>query len=990
MPSRLNLLTERWSTLDLPILPFLAPRVFTPWPRRIRRSHSGPKATARAVSTQQSWDNKEENSRGDGIEKSSESAGGQNDFWSKYESIWGPTKRKKRGAPLGASANPGSRQEDAMTRSHAEVLECGTAFIRRMPATCRRSRQPREQSQSPESEGPKQAFDEKNEQKPPEEEWAAMSKAKRILHLKKLWKGLKRAKNRSKLQKQARGMLKTRIKFVRLAPEKGLGKFHFSTSWNWRFAMLNARYDEATNGRVRSKVATYKKPRISKNFIKELVEDQSLEHIRERWTKLPPSRRRYLWAEVMLTTLEDYPNQALDVLQATFMSPYPEGYTLSDSIDYIMSHADDERIPLKGDFLLGLSKTITLILKKGPKDHVHLSQRALFRLVRMVCSENHALEFRTGRSMSDYQKGSMIKSIYRTLVNVNHPMHANTLIQFASGAAKKTGTKLACEILQRLKDEGTDFNTPKILSLCSTLLSRIHQQSLRGLGDDTISTTNIFRFVLEAGAEPNIITYNMLLKSSLDVGDHQTAWQMHEMMIASGPIPDAHTYSMLLNDAKLRVDSPGIRAVLDHVRSGGIRNDHIATDILHAILSLHQQERRTAMTSDQPIKSQKPIFNRLLQVYYDQFDIRPLARIIPYFANQFPDLMEERGEDMQDLMREPSEATLVVMITGYLDNPQDSRTVGLFYKHFRSLLLQNDPVVAPLMKTTHVWNSVLMALGKFGRLADCSSLVGDMLSGPDHTFDQSRPAVSVESVETEPRVSGDNPRLSLSPDESNSEPLDGQCEPKTEIAPADDVLQPICQDSPQPETSPRSSLPALPNLPSSRPLILQPPKPDVYTWSILLKLFMEQRQPLAAEKVLTMMLSRGIVPTQVTYNTLIVGYARMDDTVMTVDALRRLEQAGFSADDSTMNALAALRNRRALVEAMTRRDLERMEGSAHGGVEERLVNEGVGRMKSGGGGEWEMLGDEERELQDLWRVDEEKEKKFLEDDVAEEYAVDER
>src|SRR5271167_2593305 len=40
MPPRLDLLTKRWSTFDLPILPCLAPQVFQPWPYGQRPVHS--------------------------------------------------------------------------------------------------------------------------------------------------------------------------------------------------------------------------------------------------------------------------------------------------------------------------------------------------------------------------------------------------------------------------------------------------------------------------------------------------------------------------------------------------------------------------------------------------------------------------------------------------------------------------------------------------------------------------------------------------------------------------------------------------------------------------------------------------------------------------------------------------------------------------------------------------------------------------------------
>ncbi|KAG9234395.1 hypothetical protein BJ875DRAFT_16240 [Amylocarpus encephaloides] len=101
------------------------------------------------------------------------------------------------------------------------------------------------------------------------------------------------------------------------------------------------------------------------------------------------------------------------------------------------------------------------------------------------------------------------------------------------------------------------------------------------------------------------------------------------------------------------------------------------------------------------------------------------------------------------------------------------------------------------------------------------------------------------------------------------------------------------------------------------------PKPNEYTWTILLKMFMDHRQPRAAEKVLGMMNERGIKPTRVTYNILVQGYARMEDTRMVVDALDRHARAGFNIDHTTFDPFRA-GDRTMLVDGMRRTELERM------------------------------------------------------------------
>ncbi|KAH7350861.1 hypothetical protein BKA65DRAFT_499157 [Rhexocercosporidium sp. MPI-PUGE-AT-0058] len=1078
MPPRLDLLTKRWSTFDLPILPFLAPRVFTPWPSSIRRSHSGQTAPTKPETPRYFWDDGDDSprepfdpppkpkkrrakldsktpqlgpphnkiaqgrterlfgsprERDGGSNRTSEPAGEQDDFWAKYEETWGP--RVKKRDPLEGSVasvqqvdedvegpelrlprftfamvedDPPKRSVSAVGRTEGDTDEPGLEF-RQLPST-RVKESLRESSELPirrvhgklkpaepelrhfstprlkeDLSGSSEISIRKvhggikaPEPEPPhfstalshsptpnsgisirrtwqlklllKEAWFAKPQLERIQQQQRLWSGLKRKTRHAKSRMQVRGNRKPRFKFVRVAPEGDFGQFNFSSSWNWRFAMLNARYDEAIKGRVRSRVVTYKNARVSRSFIQGLIRGRSSEQIRDRWIKLSASQRKQIWPDIMLATLEDYPSQALSVLEATFMSPYPAGYAVSDSLDFVVSHYSYNRYSYGAEFLIALSKAIRFFLTEAPAGHIHLLQRTLYRLLHMICFDEREWKLSTGRVLR-LKRGWVMKNIYRSLVAVDHPMHENTLLQFASGLAKRGEIKIACEILQRLKDRGCDFNSPKMLSLCSTLLQRAHQKILaKEGGDPPITATEIFRFVLEAGAEPNIITYNILMKSSVDVGDHETAWQIHEMMIENGPVPDAYTYSILLNDSKLRMDPSAIKTVMGYVRQNGIRNDLVVTDILHAILLLHRQERQTSKKSGESMGQQEPVFGRLIQVYCEHFHVGPLAQIIPDFSERYPDLVKAAVDGptngSQDHLREPPASTLVVMITGFLNDVQSSYLAMQFYEHFRGLVLQNDPVVASLTQTTHVWNLVLMAFGKFpGLFAECSNLIGDMLSVPS----QQSVLGGTEDIEAEPEViAGADSQFPLTSEDAiaaSLNPEDGvQAELQLPVNPEGATPKPpnpdksLHAESPLPPT-PDATIPESFILDNDNPepfigllepdaeanaltpLILIPPKPDVYTWSILLKIFMDQHQPRAAEKVLTMMRERGIEPSLVTWNTLATGYAHMQDTAMTVDVLRRLEQAGLSADEYTLNALGRIQNRRALIEAMRREDV---------------------------------------------------------------------
>ena len=92
--------------------------------------------------------------------------------------------------------------------------------------------------------------------------------------------------------------------------------------------------------------------------------------------------------------------------------------------------------------------------------------------------------------------------------------------------------------------------------------------------------------------------------------------------------------------------------------------------------------------------------------------------------------------------------------------------------------------------------------------------------------------------------------------------------------------------------------------------------PSVQTWSILLAGHIRHGQARAAEKILSMMRSRGLEPTQVTWNSLISGYAAMQDINSAVNTVQRMEAEDYSMDSYTLKGLGRFHNRARLLQAL--------------------------------------------------------------------------
>jgi pentatricopeptide repeat protein len=678
--------------------------------------------------------------------------------------------------------------------------------------------------------------------------------------------------------RRARHIPPVRSKFVRWTP--GMPPTDMFV-WQRRFAALNLRLESFMNGRKMPRLVDITKYKTTKDFRDFLMGNDPSESLRSVWEGVPAEERIQIWPEVMLSSLRDHPTKALEFLAATYTNPYPPGYAVSDSLDYIVSYYLRERTIQNPKNALEIFSTFERMLRLGPRGHFHLSQNSVYLLLK------HLTDIHIG-------------ALFQLLTEFNHPLHKNTLMHFPSELQKSRGADERMEILRKLWQEGSDFNSPEVLSVCTTLLQRKKQSS-----GTTYSDSEIFEFMLECGMKPNIVIYNVLLQNSLEAGDPQTAWQIHDMMAENGIETDAYTYSMLLCDAKWRGDRASIERTVNIVTAKGMRNAHITTDVLHSIFLLpHLEQER------QPSKK----FERMLSVYCQYFRLEPLADIIPWFKDAYANVIGSVELDGSETASISNEArmvaavpTLVIMLTALLRQLDQPGLVLRFYNHFCDRLKAGDPTAKALAQSTHVYNIILLALGRFSEtLALCPRLIGDMLS--------SNIAATSETAQTTP-FDDQNENISQV-NRPVSDDLASQTIPALKPTLPEVPTGPISMDSSDTVVQ-TASISA--GLSSSSEQRLHP-KPDIYTWSILLKIFMDHRQPRAAEKVLTMMKERKVWPNQITWNSLIIGYARMQDMTMTVNTVNRLEKGGFDLDAVSMKGLAYFQNRRALIEAM--RDAE--------------------------------------------------------------------
>jgi pentatricopeptide repeat protein len=549
-------------------------------------------------------------------------------------------------------------------------------------------------------------------------------------------------------------------------------------------------------------------------------------------------------------------------LMCTALDKYPDSVLRVLSATYVAPHPPNHAVSDCLNFVI-----VHFLQNKTPDQReVHSIYDCVMHLLHTGPRRHlHLEQLSIYLLVTNLQSTTQIMALYEALKNVENFLHRHTLGHLAHRLSKLGDCDKAFQVVQKLGHDGYWFASPNIANLCSRLLQQNGRISSAGLSD-----TQIFEFMVGCGMKPYPAHYNILLRNSFESGHHETGWQIYDMMETNGIQPDEYTYSILLNDSKVRMDHSALRRVIEMIRGSGMKNAHIGTDILHAIFLLNRKDIPDISTEEG--KRLPTAFEKMLSVYCDYFDPQPLAEIIHDFPARFGHLVPGDITGSKSLIAPPAH-TLVVMLTGLLMKSSSQITVNQ-YNWFHHLVSIGNPVVTTLMQSTHVYNLFLMAFGQSLKTLDwCPRTLGDMLS-------------SAKSAATERDVYND-----ISAKKDIAHPKGHKWGERREAA-----FDNRCSQT------------------SHRPL--GGPVPNVYTWSILLNVFISHGQARAAEKVLTMMESRGVAPNLVTWNSLVVGYARMQDIEMTVDAIDRLEQTGFKVDDFTVRSVTLIRDHRRLIEAM--------------------------------------------------------------------------
>lgn len=435
----------------------------------------------------------------------------------------------------------------------------------------------------------------------------------------------------------------------------------------------------------------------------------------------------------------------------------------------------------------------------------------------------------------------------------NVSLHANTLMHFLDRSLKWGTISHSIEILQSIASSGIDMSSDQIQSACVKLIrTRI------GNDNEYRLQTKIVTQLLEMGIVPKIAMCNAIILNAVEAGDFSAAWQMYDVAKANNLAPDSVTYGVLLKGANANGKFDVIERVIQEVLGDQPAMQDL--QLLHDVLATISSQ-----TSQSPEKRRSG-FRQMLALYKKHCSLAPLRdlRICG------PELESPTGSPVK--LQWPTPWILAQMVASYVYMRRGQYDLITTYNRYHSLVAEGHPSISQLTHTDFTANAFIKAFGAGSRTLNyCPTVIKHMLEHPKSktSLQENVPAVCDGSRDTNVMF---------------AESLSGT----THDPASDGGAKGRLQHSP----------------------------PTVRTWSILAAAYLRHGQKMAAKQVITTMEDRGLRLDKVAWNTLVSGYAGMQDVNAAVDAVGRMQAAGYETDSRTLMGLDKLWDRGRLLNAL--------------------------------------------------------------------------
>jgi len=405
--------------------------------------------------------------------------------------------------------------------------------------------------------------------------------------------------------------------------------------------------------------------------------------LRLAWLSLDPMERNRFWPELMITTMDRFPESVRTVLSATCIEPCPAWYMVADTLKFVAKVA----------------------LRNGPG-----VPDELFELINRLCDTAGSTKTMLPPSMiwhvlkkSTFGQGlQWMESLDARFLRI-HPL---SLLMFAAFFGSRGKFEIALKLLRRAKDNGMSSNSQTFRNVGNKIL-RASMLSPGGYH----ANSDILKELMEIGVPIKLDTYNALMLNAVEARDLQAALQIHKLVMAHKLKPDHIHWTIFLQGIKLSDDATLVGSAIDAASEAARTNDIIADQIIHLTALYHYRNHNGYA------------FRKVLSMYLHFFKPDALLRLgllLPFDLSTLPQHSHQRH---------PGHVAIHIMLHCYMHHSRYHRRHHYYqiYLTYRRLVESGDPLITPCASHSQFSNTFMHVFGAFpDSLSYCPRILRDM------------------------------------------------------------------------------------------------------------------------------------------------------------------------------------------------------------------------------------------------------------------------
>ncbi|KAI4753970.1 hypothetical protein E4T52_13857 [Aureobasidium sp. EXF-3400] len=334
--------------------------------------------------------------------------------------------------------------------------------------------------------------------------------------------------------------------------------------WQHHFAKLNARYDTTLKHRF-TPTTTPNLNFHSQKWATQILNAKEFKSQEDLAALLGVQWRRK-WIHALLWTLANRVDDALRLLEITHITPYMPAAYIADALSFIVRHSYKTALPDETREHL-VNVACTLMDRPGTSP-LQLTG-STFRKFVHYCSEDQVLR------------------LFETIAVTGTPMHWNTRLHFTTYLAHHNRFDQALDTLLDAVSEGADVSSSQFESCCATLL-----RQAAGQLDGLRVSLRLVQNLSDIGVKLNVQLCNIVMLNAVEAGDLKTAFSIYHSLVDNNLVADEYTHAILLKGCKTVIeDSETLNtAIRQAIADVEVRNLYIVgTEIIHCLYLHHFQ-----------------------------------------------------------------------------------------------------------------------------------------------------------------------------------------------------------------------------------------------------------------------------------------------------------------------------------------------------------------------------------------------------------------